>query len=122
MLQMIWKLYPDVNASFTLINRTKRVHLAEELSCPACGTELAGFDHADERTWRHLDTCQFRTILEADVPRVECPEHGIHQVRVPWAEPGWAEVVSSAEPRSEPACDSVRHIVPVQRPLTMFGR
>ncbi|MFL5018216.1 MAG: nicotinate phosphoribosyltransferase [Rhizobium sp.] len=31
MLQMIWKLYPDVNASFTLINRTKRVRLAEEL-------------------------------------------------------------------------------------------
>ncbi|MEK1949612.1 MAG: nicotinate phosphoribosyltransferase, partial [Ensifer adhaerens] len=24
MLQMIWKLYPDVNATFTLINRTKR--------------------------------------------------------------------------------------------------
>jgi hypothetical protein len=21
------------------------------------GTELAGFDHAEERTWRHLDTC-----------------------------------------------------------------
>src|SRR6478735_3199540 len=31
MLQMIWKLYPDVDATFTLINRTKRVHLAEEI-------------------------------------------------------------------------------------------
>src|SRR3954470_11199830 len=31
MLQMIWKLYPDVNASFTLINRTKRVRLAEQI-------------------------------------------------------------------------------------------
>jgi hypothetical protein len=29
--------------------------------CPECGAELAGFDHADERTWRHLDTCQFQT-------------------------------------------------------------
>ena len=31
MLQMIWKLYPDVNATFTLINRTKTVRLADEI-------------------------------------------------------------------------------------------
>ncbi len=31
MLQMIWKLYPDVNATFTLINRTNSVRLAEEI-------------------------------------------------------------------------------------------
>ncbi len=31
MLQMIWKLYPQVDATFTLINRTKTVHLAEEI-------------------------------------------------------------------------------------------
>jgi nicotinate phosphoribosyltransferase len=31
MLQMIWKLYPDVNATFTLINRTTSVRLADEI-------------------------------------------------------------------------------------------
>lgn len=31
MLQMIWKLYPEVDATFTLINRTTTVHLAEEI-------------------------------------------------------------------------------------------
>ncbi len=31
MLQMIWKLYPEVNATFTLINRTTSVRLAEEI-------------------------------------------------------------------------------------------
>jgi transposase len=31
---------------------------------------------------------QYKTILVAEVPRVECKEHGVHQVRVPWAEPG----------------------------------
>ena len=31
MLQMIWKLYPEVNATFTLINRTTSVHLADEI-------------------------------------------------------------------------------------------
>jgi transposase len=48
---------------------------------------LPGFDHAAERTWRHLDTCQFQTHLHAEIPRVECPTHGVKQVRVPWAEP-----------------------------------
>ncbi|MBB4009635.1 nicotinate phosphoribosyltransferase [Allorhizobium taibaishanense] len=31
MLQMIWKLYPDVDVTFTLINRTTKVRLAEEI-------------------------------------------------------------------------------------------
>lgn len=31
MLQMIWKLYPDVDVTFSLINRTKRVRLADEI-------------------------------------------------------------------------------------------
>src|SRR5260370_42519276 len=29
--------------------------------CPECGGALPGVDHAEERTWRHLDTCQFQT-------------------------------------------------------------
>ncbi|MBF2717513.1 nicotinate phosphoribosyltransferase [Agrobacterium vitis] len=31
MLQMIWKLYPDVDVTFTLINRTTRVRIADEI-------------------------------------------------------------------------------------------
>jgi transposase len=54
--------------------------------CPVCQQELACRDHAEERTWRHLDTCQFQTYLHACVPRVECPTHGVRQVAVPWAE------------------------------------
>ena len=41
-----------------------------------------------ERTWRHLDTCQFKAFLTAEIPRVTCPEHGVHQIHVPWSEPG----------------------------------
>lgn len=55
--------------------------------CPACGQELAVYDHAEEREWRHLDSCQFLTYLHAKPPRVECPEHGVRQVTLPWAEP-----------------------------------
>src|SRR2546428_3042350 len=54
--------------------------------CPECRRELACRDHAEERVWRHLDSCQFRTFVHARVPRVDCPEHGVLQVKVPWAE------------------------------------
>jgi transposase len=57
------------------------------LNCPRCGTPSPRYDRR-ERQWRHLDTMQFQTILQADMPRVECPEHGVLQVRAPWSEEG----------------------------------
>jgi transposase len=55
--------------------------------CPSCGEMSPGYD-SRRRSWRHLDTCQYRTILVADVPRVKCKEHEVVTVSVPWAEPG----------------------------------
>jgi transposase len=55
--------------------------------CPECGTPGPGYD-SKPRRWRHLDTCQFTTWIEADVPRLQCATHGVRQVQVPWAEPG----------------------------------
>ena len=55
-------------------------------SCPQCRKDCAGYD-TRRRSWRHLDTCQFKTVLEADVPRIQCSEHGVLQIEVPWAEP-----------------------------------
>lgn len=63
------------------------VHDAESACCPECGGACPRYDSV-RRSWRHLDTCQMQTILSAEIPRANCPEHGIHQVRVPWAEPG----------------------------------
>lgn len=56
--------------------------------CPHCDQTLPCYDHTAERQWRHLDSCQFKTILHASIPRVECPTHGVKQVNVPWAEKG----------------------------------
>ena len=56
-------------------------------SCPHCGRSLGCYDHVAQRTWRHLDTCQFQTLLHARLPRVQCPEHGVVQVAASWAEP-----------------------------------
>jgi len=53
--------------------------------CPECDRHLSCYDHAEERRWRHLDSCQFQTILMARAPRVKCPEHGVKTVPVPWA-------------------------------------
>lgn len=56
--------------------------------CPECGRACSVYDCAPERTWRHLDTMQFATLLRARTPRAECPEHGVKTMRVPWAAPG----------------------------------
>ena len=55
--------------------------------CPACTKKLSAYDHKEERIWRHLDTMAFQTWVHARPPRVECPNHGVKQVDVPWAEP-----------------------------------
>lgn len=67
------------------------VHLAHGEAmwcCPECGQACPLYDHGPQRTWRHLDTCQYQTLLHASVPRTECAEHGVRIVSVPWAEPG----------------------------------
>ncbi|MCZ6799521.1 MAG: ISL3 family transposase [Nitrospirae bacterium] len=56
-------------------------------ACPTCARELPLYDHAEPRTWRHLDSCQYQTHLHARIPRVACRQHGVVQVSVPWAEP-----------------------------------
>lgn len=39
-----------------------------------------------ERTWRHLDTCQFETVIEANVPSVKHRDGSIEEIAVPWAD------------------------------------
>lgn len=57
------------------------------LLCPICGVPAKLHDHRLRR-WRHLDSCNHKTIVEADIPRVECAEHGVKQVAVTWAVKG----------------------------------
>jgi transposase len=79
----------DVDLALSKGEVTVQVKLAEDakLCCPTCGKVSPGYDSRPRR-WRHLDTCQYKTILRADVPRVKCQEHGVVSVSVPWAEPG----------------------------------
>lgn len=68
---------------------TVHVEMTGSGRCPKCEASCPTHDHRTRR-WRHLDTCQYKTILSAAVPRVDCAEHGVKQVEVPWAEPGSA--------------------------------
>lgn len=67
---------------------TVTVEIAEntQLVCPTCGKPCPVHDHR-HRKWRYLDTCQFTTLVEADVPRVMCSEHRCQTLPVPWAGP-----------------------------------
>jgi transposase len=49
--------------------------------------ERAEIKDWEERTWRHLDTCQFETIITARVPRLLLKSGRTMTVSVPWAVP-----------------------------------
>lgn len=55
--------------------------------CPTCQAAVPSYDRKLRR-WRHLDTCQFTTWIQAAIPRVSCPTHGVKQIAAPWADPG----------------------------------
>ncbi len=55
-------------------------------ACSVCHALCSVYDHREQRTWRHLDTMQFKTQLVAQVPRIHCKAHGIKSLKVPWAE------------------------------------
>ena len=79
----------DVKLNVKASEVTVRVEAdsAATLCCPECDMPAQRYDKRPRR-WRHLPTCQFRTIVESDVPRVTCSTHGVLQVSVPWAEAG----------------------------------
>ena len=49
--------------------------------------ERAEIKDWEERTWRHLDTCQFETIITARVPRLLLKSGRTVTAGVPWAAP-----------------------------------
>lgn len=63
-----------------------RPHQRERDRCGLCGRRAPGFDLGEgRRRWRALDLGTTIAHLEADAPRVRCPEHGVVVCAVPWA-------------------------------------
>ena len=54
--------------------------------CGLCRRRCPRYDFgAGRRRWRSLDFGTLKVFLEADAPRVSCPEHGVVVAAVPWA-------------------------------------
>ena len=81
-----WEVQEIIRKSFV---REVRVIIGytegEDAFCPQCGKVCSVHDRRT-RKWRHLDSCNHKTIIEADIPRIKCEEHGVLQIAVPWAE------------------------------------
>jgi transposase len=77
------------NVKLELKQRTVTIEIgydkATPVTCPVCDGAASIYDH-QARKWRHLDTCQLRTVIECKVPRASCGEHGVRLLPVAWAE------------------------------------
>jgi len=57
--------------------------------CGRCGRRCGRYDRGEgRRRWRSLDVGVLRCYLEAEAPRVRCPDHGVVVAQVPWARHG----------------------------------
>ncbi len=55
-------------------------------ACPKCGRPSKPHDWKED-TWRHLNFFQHACHICARVPRIDCTEHGVLRIKVPWARP-----------------------------------
>jgi tetratricopeptide (TPR) repeat protein len=56
------------------------------LPCPLCNSPCPVWGRSPSKAWRHLDSCGKKTILRAELPVVDCAEHGKQPTRIPWAD------------------------------------
>ena len=59
-----------------------------KVRCPECGIFYSLYDHAPERIYRHLNTCQMATYIHVRPPRVNCPSHGVKKTDSEFGENG----------------------------------
>jgi transposase len=84
---VIGRVFYDEQAGAVVVTARPRKHLQGR--CGVCVRRCPGFDRGEgRRRWRALDLGTVRAFVEADVPRVRCPEHGVVVVAVPWARHG----------------------------------
>lgn len=67
------------------INVRIELPVGATLSCPVCDRANCTIKDRQERTWRHLDTCDFKTLISAPLPRMDCPDCGVKTMIPPWS-------------------------------------
>jgi transposase len=84
---VIGRVLYDEQAGAVVVTARPRKHLQGR--CGVCARRCPGFDHGEgRRRWRALALGTLKAFVEADAPRVRCPEHGVVVVAVPWARHG----------------------------------
>ena len=82
--------------------------------CGRCGRRGPGYDQGQgRRRWRGLDLGTIRVYLEADAPRVDCPEHGVVVAAVPWARHGSRFTVAFEDTCAWLACHAALSVLSV---------
>ena len=80
---------PPPGGGEAVITAHVRLHARRASRCGICGRRCPGYDRGEgRRRWRALDLGTVRAEIEADAPRVNCPEHGVVVAAVPWARHG----------------------------------
>ena len=63
-----------------------RVRRGQRRRCGVCSRRCSLYDRGEgRRQWRAPDLGTAMAFVEAEIPRVRCPEHGVVVARVPWA-------------------------------------
>ncbi|MEU6657406.1 ISL3 family transposase [Streptomyces sp. NPDC046900] len=79
----------EINPGDVLIVVHARPARGRRLRCGVCERRCGKYDNGEgRRRWRALDLGTLRAVIEAEAPRVLCPEHGVTVASVPWARHG----------------------------------
>ena len=60
-------------------------YIGLSVECPETLEQCGIYDHRANRRWRHLDTMQFKTYINCELPRIKSSQ-GIKTVKVPWSD------------------------------------
>jgi transposase len=112
-----WKLldqHLDMATSPNTLQLTVGTERGTQFQCTKCQQQCPTHDDKEQK-WRHLNFFQHHCYITAKVPRVNCPEHGVHLLDVPWArqDSGFTllfEQVALSLVREMPVKAAARHI------------
>lgn len=63
-------------------------HKGAKFSCPECEKPGVCVHDTEDKQWRHLNFFQYKAYIHFRHPRVRCDDHGVHRIKVPWAQRG----------------------------------
>ena len=76
-------------AGAALVVAHVRLYARSRYRCGRCRRSSPRYDRGEgRRRWRAPDLGTTLVMIEADAPRVSCPEHGVVVAWVPWARHG----------------------------------